>query len=246
MYPSQELYDEYYSPNDLPDEIDVDGVSYARAGTSYGDTTNGVLLEVNVWARYKNSVRLTQPCLIEKGVKDKFADTYTVTDANGSSVILRRVGECTWLSDLRESFCRTVEQGFWKESYEFPPWKVMYSLQGWRPFVPYNNGGEVAFWQLFKFNVVPYGNDFVVNPIIGYTPETQSPIYGDNADEIVGYETIPPQPIYGESGWTSIIWECNFAYQDNHIYKSSPGNSPVGEYHFVGSDGIRYLYNTIT
>ena len=245
LYPAQELFDQFYSPSDLPDAVTVDGVSYARNGTSYGDTINGVLLEENVWAKYKNSVRSARPALLQKGVKDQFANAYTVTDNNGYSVIIRRTGPCSWLTDLPDSFCNTIEQGFWRESYEFPPSKVIYMLQGWRPFVPGNNNGEVAFWELFRFNVIPDGNDYLLNPITGYTPETQVPIYGDNGEE-VGYETVPPEPIYGESGWTSIIWRCYGAYPDGAIYKSFPGSSPVGEYNWVTSGGFYYTSATIS
>lgn len=217
LYPAQELYDEFYSPSDLPDSVTVDGISYARSGTSYGNTTNGVLLETNVWAKYKNSVRSARPTLLQKGVSDQFANAYTVTSSqSGGSAILQRTGACSWSTELTDSFCYTIEQGIWQDSSEFPPSKVIYYLRGWPPFVPYNNGGEVAFWELFKFNVIAEGNTSF------YDPET------------------------GDFYWTSIIWYCFFAYPYNVIYKNFPGSSPLGEYVFVGSDGVRYVYDTIT
>lgn len=79
MYPAQFLVDDGYSENDLPDAVTVDGVSFNRSGTGYGNTTNGVILEGNVWVKYRNGVRSERPCLIQGGVVDQFADSYTVT-----------------------------------------------------------------------------------------------------------------------------------------------------------------------
>ena len=95
-YPAQLLVIQFYSSSDLPDAVTVDGVSYARNGTSYGDTTNGVLLEGNVWVKYKNGVRSPRPCLIQGGVEDQFADTYTVSGEPLGSVTLTRVSLCLW------------------------------------------------------------------------------------------------------------------------------------------------------
>jgi hypothetical protein len=99
MYPAQALADGDYSASDLPDAVTVDGVSFNRSGTGYGDTTNGVILEGNVWAKYRNGVRSTRPCLIQGGVVDQFANTYAVSYgsisfANGG--ILQRTGLCSW------------------------------------------------------------------------------------------------------------------------------------------------------
>jgi hypothetical protein len=78
LYPAQALADGEYSANDLPDAVTVDGTSFSRSGTSYGNTTNGVILEENVWAKYRNAARSTRACLIQGGVKDQFADTYII------------------------------------------------------------------------------------------------------------------------------------------------------------------------
>ena len=99
MYPALDLFDQFYSSSDLPDAVTVDGVSYARNGTSYGDTTNGVLLEGNVWVKYKNGVRSPRPCLIQGGVEDQFADSYMITPNVGDSAsptVVTRRSLCLW------------------------------------------------------------------------------------------------------------------------------------------------------
>jgi hypothetical protein len=75
--------------DDLPDAITLAGVgSLSKSGTSYGDTTNGVVLESGVWARYVGGDRATQVCLItgdgkytpdDDAVEDQFEAEYTVT-----------------------------------------------------------------------------------------------------------------------------------------------------------------------
>jgi hypothetical protein len=79
---------------DLPAAITLPGVgSLSKSGTNYGNTTNGVILESGVWARYVGGVRSTHPCLItgdgnltpgDDTVEDQFADTYTVSAALAS------------------------------------------------------------------------------------------------------------------------------------------------------------------
>ena len=95
---------------DLPDAITLLGVgSLAKSGTDYGDTTNGVILESGVWARYLAGVRSTKACLIDDDgnltpeddvVEDQFPGIlyYTITDPSygekkGS---LTRVSLCFW------------------------------------------------------------------------------------------------------------------------------------------------------
>jgi len=99
MYPAQALADGGYSESDLPDAVTVDGTSFNRSGTSYGNTTNGVILEGNVWAKYRNSIRSQRNCLIQGGVVDQFADTYTLTLLPGDfpiSVTVSRISLCAW------------------------------------------------------------------------------------------------------------------------------------------------------
>ena len=99
MYPAQQLANDDYSENDLPDAVTVDGVSFNRSGTGYGNTSNGVILEGNVWAKYRNGARSARPCLIQGGVVDQFADTYTVTITGPiptEIASLNRVSLCLW------------------------------------------------------------------------------------------------------------------------------------------------------
>jgi hypothetical protein len=99
MYPADALADALYSENDLPDAVTVDGVSFNRSGTDYGNTSNGVILEGNVWAKYASGSRSSRPCLIQGGVVDQFADTYTVawniSNQPGSSTATRQ-SLCIW------------------------------------------------------------------------------------------------------------------------------------------------------
>jgi hypothetical protein len=122
MYPAQQLANDDYSENDLPDAVTVDGVSFNRSGTGYGNTSNGVILEGNVWAKYASGSRSSRPCLIQGGVVDQFADTYTLTqsisefadgwssicDGSGlglnTSMTLERTGLCIWEGELKDVF----------------------------------------------------------------------------------------------------------------------------------------------
>jgi hypothetical protein len=93
---------------DLPDNITLLGAgSLPKSGTSYGDTTNGVILESGVWARYRDSKRSTQSCLItgdgnfiagDNTVEDQFEDTYTaiVPLYYGAEIPINRTSLCTW------------------------------------------------------------------------------------------------------------------------------------------------------
>jgi hypothetical protein len=97
MYPAQALADGEYSASDLPDNVTVNGASFSLSGTGYGNTTNGVILEGNVWAKYTNGVRSSRPCLIQGGVEDEFADSYTMSGGPLSfSVTVTRVSLCIW------------------------------------------------------------------------------------------------------------------------------------------------------
>lgn len=99
MYPAQALADGLYTAADLPDAVTVDGVSYSRSGSSYGNTVNGVIFETNVWAKYRNGSRSSRPCLIQSGVEVQFADTYTVASCSYAPVIgasVTRVSLCVW------------------------------------------------------------------------------------------------------------------------------------------------------
>ena len=116
MYPAQSLVNDDYSENDLPDAVTVDGVSFNRSGTGYGNTTNGVILEGNVWVKYRNGVRSERLCLIQGGVVDQFASTYIVSSPYFSS----------WISNVtvtRDSLCEWSgeAEGQFDESYVLDP-----------------------------------------------------------------------------------------------------------------------------
>jgi hypothetical protein len=92
---------------DLPDAITLLGVgSLSKSGTDYGNTTNGVILESGVWARYVASVRTTSNCLISGNgglvagndlVEDQFAATYNFSQLGyDDDETLTRTGLCVW------------------------------------------------------------------------------------------------------------------------------------------------------
>jgi hypothetical protein len=90
---------------DLPAAITLPGVgSLSKSGTNYGNTTNGVILESGVWARYVGGVRSTQPCLIRgdgnltlgnDAVEDQFEPTYNASYENLQATVTR-VSLCVW------------------------------------------------------------------------------------------------------------------------------------------------------
>jgi hypothetical protein len=84
----------------LPDSINFFGTTLSKSGTSYGDVTNGVFLEGEKWAVYRNGVRTEKDHLISGGIKDLFLDQYTATwpkfdETENYTVTLIRTG-CTW------------------------------------------------------------------------------------------------------------------------------------------------------
>jgi hypothetical protein len=99
MYPAQALADGQYIEDDLPGAVTIDGTSFDRSGTGYGNTTNGVILDENVWAKYRNGARSNRPCLIQGGVVDQFAGTYTVTiffEVGSVTSTVTRISLCEW------------------------------------------------------------------------------------------------------------------------------------------------------
>jgi len=94
---------------DLPDAITLLGVgSLSKSGTDYGDTTNGVILESGVWAKYIGGVRTTKACLIDgdgnltpgnNSVEDQFEPVYLVTNDiffPPLTCTVTRVSKCEW------------------------------------------------------------------------------------------------------------------------------------------------------
>jgi len=102
MFPSSQL-NTGYSQDELPDAVTVDGTSFNRSGTSYGDTTNGVIFESGVWAKYNNGARSERPCLIQSGVVDQFDDVYYLdllfTPSQNEAIPLTRVDLCEWRNE---------------------------------------------------------------------------------------------------------------------------------------------------
>ena len=85
----------------LPDSINFFGTTLSKSGTSYGNTTNGVFLEGEKWAVYRNGVRTEKDHLISGGIKDLFLDQYTATwpkldETENYTVTLIRTGCNTW------------------------------------------------------------------------------------------------------------------------------------------------------
>ena len=126
---------------DLPDAITLLGVgSLSRSGTGYGSTTNGVIFETNVWAIYRNGVRITRNCLIQGDgnltpgddrVEDQFAATYEVTivhsDLGTQVYTVTRTSLCRWeFGDPDDAVYVKIEYssaGIWSvvyDNYDFP------------------------------------------------------------------------------------------------------------------------------
>jgi hypothetical protein len=116
MYPADKL-GVLYTSADLPSAITLLGVgSLAKSGTSYGDTTNGVIFESGVWAQYIGGSRSTRNCLIAGKVQDQFPAVLTAGEewTNGfyvinDSFILDRFSLCNWnYQDIDESVTTDV------------------------------------------------------------------------------------------------------------------------------------------
>lgn len=89
-------------------------ISLSVNGTSYGDTTNGVIYEAggssHIWAVYRNGTRTTRSSLFTESdyqsntgvIKDDFPNqlfSEPRLDLYGYNGILNRVGVCAWASD---------------------------------------------------------------------------------------------------------------------------------------------------
>ena len=87
----------------LPNAINFYG-TLTKSGTSYGDTTNGVFLQGEKWAVFRNGSRTEKNYLISGGIDDFFADQYTV-DFDGYSTVVTRTSECSWNSSFIADGC---------------------------------------------------------------------------------------------------------------------------------------------
>jgi hypothetical protein len=92
----------------LPDSINFFGTTLSKSGTSYGDATNGVFLEGEKWAVYRNGVRTEKDHLISGGIKDLFLDEYTATwpksETENYTVTMVRTN-CTWSAPFTADGC---------------------------------------------------------------------------------------------------------------------------------------------
>jgi len=159
MYPATGLASGYFTAEDLPDAITLLGVgSLSRSGTSYGNTTNGVIFETDVWAKYIGEVRTWQSCLItgdgnftpgDNAVEDQFAATYQFQDPSAigyvdgqerdyRDVTVTRVSLCGWA--YKDEFFEVVV--YYGASGSFPDSKWGYS--GIAVFVWSDVGGKTS------------------------------------------------------------------------------------------------------
>jgi hypothetical protein len=105
------IFDQWTADSaNLPDSINFFGTTLSKSGTSYGNTTNGVFLEGEKWAVYRNGVRTEKDHLISGGIKDLFLDQYTATwpkldETENYTVTLVRFDNCTWNSPFIADGC---------------------------------------------------------------------------------------------------------------------------------------------
>ena len=144
MYPSLGLLLEDYTEDDLPDAITLNGVSKSRSGSSYGNTTDGVIYESGVWAVYVGGVRSTRSCLItgdgnltpgDDLVEDQFAAEMNVFNPYWLFTNLNSVAN---LPVVRTSLCR------WATLEPVVPPEVQSSIGQYEPI--YFVGGAVLYY----------------------------------------------------------------------------------------------------
>lgn len=123
MYSALDVSLGRYTVDDLPDDVTVGGISLARSGSGYGNTTNGVFLEGNVWAKYTNGVRSERACLIQGGVQDQFADTYTISGETAAGAIVSRISLCEWRG-LDGCGNRAILR-YAEENFNTSPWNII-------------------------------------------------------------------------------------------------------------------------
>jgi len=153
MYSAQGLVDALFVAADLPDAITLLGVgSLSRSGTGYGDTTNGVIFETPLWAKYVGGVRTTQDCLIDgdgnltpgnNAVEDQFAASYKirmylevyspVPMGEYFDLEILRVGACTWRGEFLH-----------------PIYGYLFGEVGWK--------GDTGYSDAYKWNIYYHFN----------------------------------------------------------------------------------------
>jgi hypothetical protein len=166
MYPAQALADGLYTAADLPDAITLLGVgSLAKSGTAYGNTTNGVILEGGVWARYLSGVRATKACLIDGNgnftpgddtVEDQFASSYSVDVGEfsgfpGPITVFRRT-LCNWQGGINippdGEYC-TEGLYVWRVSLFYNTLQDCFVVQYQRGYCEYSGGTLVETIDIF-------------------------------------------------------------------------------------------------
>ena len=113
MYSAENYNGFTFDPEEqLPNAITINGASYSRIGSGYGDTTNGVFWNGEGWTKYINGASSQQNCLISSGIQDQFADQYLINSSvilvgdlddyeiveEGDDFLVTRVSLCRWES----------------------------------------------------------------------------------------------------------------------------------------------------
>jgi hypothetical protein len=97
----------------LPVAIDFYGTTLQKNGTGYGNSTNGVNLEGEKWAVYRNGTRSEANHLLSGGRNDFFADQYTAIfpklfSSDTYTAIVTRVSECFWTGQFQVDNCPVI------------------------------------------------------------------------------------------------------------------------------------------
>ena len=158
MYSSKLLQYGVIVEQDLPDALTIYGVSNPRNGTSYGNTTDGVIYEDGFWLIYKSG-KLFQKliCLINPsiGIVDQFANSYSVNTPFGS------------YTPVRNSLCVWVEGVYADDNY-IAVISYQYTFRTWVAHIINQNGTEV-FGEKIGFQNSPVGSYYDHNYGINFT-----------------------------------------------------------------------------
>jgi hypothetical protein len=164
-----------YSSNNLPDAVTVDGTSFNRSGTSYGDTTNGVILESGAWAKYSNGTRSERPCLIQSGVVDQFSDNYQLSPDFGyprygvATITVSRINLCVWRTVIIQGRTAYFWALFYQNSTTGPIFRLTYQIFYFDEDEDDFLIGEVYVWNKQMSQNKPDG--YYVDPIDEIEPQ---------------------------------------------------------------------------
>jgi hypothetical protein len=113
MYSAQNYNGFLFEPEQqIPSALTINGTSFNRSGSGYGDTTNGVSWNGEGWTKYFNGTPSQKNCLISSGIQDQFADQYIINSSvlltgdlpeyeiveEGDDFLVSRVSLCLWQS----------------------------------------------------------------------------------------------------------------------------------------------------